>query len=352
MTVAARVALGALAVSAALAPAAPAQEPAAVTGVSAATPIAAYQGRLVWSRPDAAGRYELVQRVGNGPITALPVAPRSVPFDVDLGPTSGGRVFAVYSRCATEPAYSPGLDPEGVRYLTGRGCDVYKLDVESGEEVRYTKVNASDASEAWPTYWKGRLGFARAYDAKPQYPYLYVKDIASGEPSERLPGGSRGDPPTDSAPTALELYGTRLGFQWRYRDVNLGTGTVFELRVDTVGGGGVRIDRRVVGLTAIVIGWPGFEGGRVYWSRGCFGDPGGCAGGVAQLLRGTYVPPLTKEGAAGPQTLLAHERDSGVTWVLQETETASPTAEVQYCRDGTTATCTIEPLRPEYASVG
>ena len=116
--------------------AAPAQDPAPLTGVTAPGPIAAYDGRLVWSRPDGAGGYELVQRVANGPIVELPIKPRAVPFDVDLGPTSGGRVMAVYTRCATEP--KPALDvsqPGGVAYGTGKGCDVYKLDVQSGQEV-------------------------------------------------------------------------------------------------------------------------------------------------------------------------------------------------------------------------
>jgi hypothetical protein len=317
-----------------------------VTGVSAMTPIASYQGRLVWSRPDATGRFELVQRIGTGAVTRLPVATRGVPFDVDLGPTASGRVFAVYSRCTTEPAPASGLDPEGVRYQSGKGCDVYKLDVASGEEVRYTKVNASDASEFWPTYWKGRLGFARAYDAKPQYPYIYVKDVESSDPSVRMPGGSRGTPSTNSAPGQLELYGTRLGFQWRYA-TTAGTGTVFELRVDALGGDPVLIDRRVVGLTAILIGWPGFESGRVYWSRGCFGDTGGCTDGVAELRRGTYALPLSAQSAAGPPVLLAHERDAGVTWVLQDTP--APTA-TQWC--GTTATCSIQPLQPAYVATG
>ena len=330
-----------------------AQEVAPVTGVSAPTPIAAYQGRLVWSRPDGAGAYELVQRVGNGPVTELPVAPRAVPFDVDLGPTSGGRALAVYSRCATEPAPALSIQqPEGVDYRTGRGCDIYKLDVKGGEEVRFTKASASGATEYWPTYWKGRIAFARAYVSKPQYPYLYVKDVSSAQPSQRVPGGPRGTPNTGSSPGQLELYGKRLGFGWRYRST-AGTGTTYELRVDTVGGGNVRIDRRVVGLTAILIGWPSFQDGRVYWSRGCFGDASGCEGGVSQLRRGTYRAPLTYQQAAGPRTVLAHERDAGVTWVLEQMPTAP--AEMQWCglaSTGLPGSCTIQPLRPTYAARG
>ncbi len=118
---------------------------------------------------------------------------------------------------------------------------------------------------------------------------------------------------------------------------------MFELRVDTAGGDHVWLDRRVVGLTAIVIGWPAFENGRAYWSRGCFGDPSGCRSGVAELRRGTYSPPLSFARAAGPRFVLAHERDSAVTWVL--TDTPAPDA-THWC--GTTATCAIEPLRADY----
>ena len=36
-------------------------------------------------------------------------------------------------------------------YETGKGCDVYKFDLSSMTEVRFTKVNASDGLEYWPS---------------------------------------------------------------------------------------------------------------------------------------------------------------------------------------------------------
>lgn len=320
-----------------------AEEPTPITGVKAMTPIAAYKGRLVWSRPDGSGRYELVQRIGNGAVTALKIAHRTVPFDVDLGPTSKGGVLAVYSRCKTEPLPETGLDPEGVQYQYGHHCDIYKFDFSTGKEAAYTKANASDASEFWPTYWKGRLAFGRAYDDKPRNPYVYVKDVESSAPSEQQSGGPRGKPGDKSAPVQLELYGSRLAFQWRYA-TTAGTGTVFELRVDEIGGKHYLIDQRTVGLTAILVGWPSFENGRVYWSRGCFGDTSGCGGGVSELRRGTYTSPLTFEAAPGPKTLLAQERDSEVTWVLEDSRAEAS----DWC--GSTGTCSIQPLRPGYTA--
>jgi hypothetical protein len=148
---------------------------------------------------------------------------------------------------------------------------------------------------------------------------------------------------------AGRLYGKRLGFQWVYHS-GRGTGTTYELRVDTAGDSHVMIDQRDVGLTAILVGWPAFEDGRIYWSRGCFGDPGGCTEGVAQLRRGTYEPPLSHQQAAGPRFLLAHERAGAITWVLEQT---SPGPDTQWCvsaRPGLAGTCVIRPLQPGYAT--
>ena len=307
--------------------------------VSAPTPIAAYGERLVWSRPDGAGGFELVQRVGNGPVRLLPVRPRSVPFDVDLGPTSGGHVLAVYTRCATEP---PLLTPEQLAFLPyyasyekGRGCDVYKLDLNGGREARYTKVDASDATELWPTYWKGRLGFARVYDSGRGSSHLYVNDVASSRPSERLPGGPvfTGERPV---PEQLELYGSRLAFIW---PVPSKESITHELRVDTVGSkDSVVLDRGTTGLTALEVGWPSFESGRAYWAHPCYGDGGGCTPARTRLSTSTYTGDIVELGAPfTTRGLISHERAAGITWVLRFDST-----------QGRQGCCVLEPLRPSY----
>ncbi|HEY5144063.1 MAG TPA: hypothetical protein VII98_11250 [Solirubrobacteraceae bacterium] len=315
--------------------------------VSAPTPIAAYGGRLVWSRPDGAGGFELVQRVGDGPVTRLPVPSRSVPFDVDLGPTSGGRVLAVYARCATEPMLTQGSSIP--LYETGRRCDVYKLDLNGGREERYTKVNASDATEFWPTYWKGRVGFARVYDKGPRVSYLYVKDVASSRPSERLPGGPDGTcavQPADCidalrpVPLQLELYGSRLAFTWPLPG---NEGDRYELRVDTVGTkDSVVLDRGSSGLTALQVAWPSFENGRAYWAHSCSGDPRGCSPARVRLSTSTYTGDIVELGAPSPHWVLSHERAAGITWVLH----SSPAPDF---REPNACPCVLEPLRPSYA---
>lgn len=312
--------------------------------VSAPTPIAAHGERLVWSRPDGAGGFELVQRVGSGPVVRLPVAPRSVPFDIDLGPTSGGRVLAVYTRCRTEP--TGGGIPD---YHTGQGCFVHKLDVESGQETRYTAIHTGQTTESWPTYWKGRLGFARAYDKGKGSSALYVKDVASSRPPERLPGGPvRCDNPdgcvVQPRPLQLELYGSRLAFVWRTPN----EGYDYELRVDTLGSRErVVLDRTSSGLTALVAGWPAFEDGRVFWVRQCGGDPSGCTPERVFLAQSSYTGEIVRSTAASPSWVMAHERAAGTTWVLRDSPQRSE------CRDdpltSVTDACVLERLRPSFS---
>jgi len=267
-------------------------------------------------------------------------------------------VLAVYSRCATEPSVRVFGVPE---YQTGRGCDVYKLDLQRGQEARYTTVNASTASELWPTYWKGRVGFARVYDREPRKPYIYVKEIASSRPSERLPGGPGGvctrrpaacTPALRPVPLQLELYGSRLAFAWHNPDPRGDRYGRYEVRVDTVGSGGdpVVLDRSSSGaLTALLLGWPAFENGRVFWARQCFVDTSGCVRMRRRLSKSTYTGDLLELGAPSPNFVISHERAAGITWVLRDAIGAAD------CRGEPpmpAGDCALEPLRPAYAPLG
>src|SRR4051794_28252138 len=330
--------------------------PPPITPLTDPTPIAGYGSHLVFSRATAGGRYELVQRTGSGPVTRVAGVPsRAVPFDVDLGPTSGGRVFAVYSRCATEPKPNTGTPPL-TEYQTGKGCDIYKADIAGGGETRFTAVNSTDGTEFWPTYWKGDLGFARTYDNKPGYPYLYVKKVASSQPSLRMPGGQRnecGPQPGGktvcsddklSVPLELELYGTRLAFAWRFQGLH--EGPTYDLRLDTVGDGHRLMDSVASGgLTLIPIGWPSFEGGRLFWARGCFADPGGCPH-RERLVKSTYTGDIVELQAQAPRPLLSHERSDLMTIVQTDT---SGVADCKGDPPVAAGTCSIVWSRPDFA---
>jgi hypothetical protein len=121
-------------VAAAIAPAAHADVTVATVGKP--TPVSSHGGRLAWSAFDpATSRYSLMTRI-NGVTSPVPVAPRTVPFDVDLGPGESGDTVAVYSRCRRDPGRSGptgnaiiGQFPD---WSTGRGCDVFQFDFASG----------------------------------------------------------------------------------------------------------------------------------------------------------------------------------------------------------------------------
>jgi hypothetical protein len=285
------------------------------------TPIAAHDGVVAWSARDpATDRYRLVVRA-DGVTAPLPIPTRSVPFDVDLGPTASGGVVAVYSRCRTDP-------PNSVQMVRGRGCDIYEYDFARATERRVPGVNSTGASEAWPSFHRPRLAFARLYDRKRDYPYLYVNDLSDARGSIRMPGGQRktcrrGRCTDDrrSEPFELELYGRRLAFSWRYTD--FAEGFAYDLRLDDVrardgdprrlakvGGGG---------LTGVNLGWPAFESGRVYWSQACYGDTAGCPG-RRFVARSTYVGDDLEQTRFDPRArVFGHDRDGGFTYYLRDT---------------------------------
>jgi hypothetical protein len=282
--------------------------------------VAAFGGRLLWSTVDAAtGRWSLVTRAG-GVTSTVPVPPRRVPFDADLGPGPDGGTVAVYSRCAQDPPVGSGFAP--TLYNRGRGCDVYLFDFAAGTERR-------PASEFFPTIWRGTLAFGRAYDAKPTLPYIYTRPVDGTAASTRQPGGPRNvcvrnratgrtscSPGEVNRPMSLELYGRRLAFAWTF--AGNGEGLDTEIRLDTIGGGhSVVAHQNGGGLTQVQLGWPAFEAGSLYWSQTCFGDESGCPGRFG--LRRYSITTRQVQRAPAPAATLSHDRDAGVDYLLVDT---------------------------------
>jgi hypothetical protein len=230
-----------IAVAASIVLAAPAQAEETIASVTRPTPVSAFDGRAVWSEYDAAqGTYFLTQHM-NGLTARLPVRPRSVAFDVDLGPDAEGRTVATYSRCRREP---PARDPRTGNAIAGqmfqwsraRGCDVYMFSFETGAEVRVRYASTRGASEFLPTVWTDRIAFARVFERRRgragKRAYLYVRPnslMGSSGPrdrSQRVPAGARargrfcsGRPRrcrvlVEPGPTALDLRTRRLAFGW------------------------------------------------------------------------------------------------------------------------------------------
>ena len=198
-----------------------------IASVARPTPLGAIDGRIVWSDYDpAVKRYFLTQRL-NGVTSRLPVAPRAVPFDLDLGPDADGRPVAAYSRCRQDPP--PRGPPRGVlaqlpEWRLGRGCDLYLYSFDQSREVLIRFASTRTASEFLPTVWTDRIAFARRYERRKGRPgrraFLYVRPnslfTSQGRRrgTRRLPGG----PGTGPGPTALDIATRRLAFGWDSTD--------------------------------------------------------------------------------------------------------------------------------------
>ncbi|WP_028066087.1 hypothetical protein [Solirubrobacter soli] len=194
-----------------------------VATVERPTTVSAYAGHVVWSQFDGSSYrlYEAHASPAGQVTTQLAAAPRSVPFDADIGPGADGTPTVVYSRCATEPK----LDQLPI-WATARGCDVYRLALGATKETRVAGVSTAADSEFLPSIWRGRIAFARVYDRNP---YVYVRGPEG--PNERQPGGMRGETGLPG-PTSLDLAGVRLALTWGV-DGDART----EVRLDTTTGG-------------------------------------------------------------------------------------------------------------------
>jgi hypothetical protein len=155
--------------------------------------VSALDGIAAWSIFDQGAWYLVARR--NGVLERLPVATRSVPFDVDVGTDASDRYVATYSRCRRDPVFVP---PQG------RGCDLYAYDFFSRTERLLRGPSTEAASEYMPSLAGGRIAFGRVRDGR--------TDVYVG--SRRVPGGTRnGDERT--GPTGLDLSATHLAIAWR-----------------------------------------------------------------------------------------------------------------------------------------
>ena len=113
-----------------------------VATVANPTPVSFFAGRLVWSEFDPARNGYVLMTQAGGTTSVVPVRPRGVPFDADLGPDEHGDTVAVYSRCGQEPA-GRGIP----QWRTGRGCDIFKFTFATGRETRISSANGARSSE-------------------------------------------------------------------------------------------------------------------------------------------------------------------------------------------------------------
>jgi hypothetical protein len=177
--------------------------------------IDAYGGRVVWSDYDASiGAWRLMERSG-GATRAVPVAPRTAAFDVDLGPDGHGGTLAVYSRCTRQlPAGRPTPELERGMY----GCNVYAYSFRTGREAPVKSAN-SGADETWPAVWGSRIAFVRTFRQRRDrfgrhIPYVYWRARRAKGASHRvrLPATPRRQA---ALVDGVELRGSTVAYAWR-----------------------------------------------------------------------------------------------------------------------------------------
>jgi hypothetical protein len=296
----------------------PAKADTPIATVSAPTSVSAHGGRLVWSAYDpVARRYSLATRFG-GAISLVPVEPRSVPFDVDLGPNAAGATVAVYSRCPREP------DPP----KRATGCDIYEFDFASSRERKLNVVSRSNSSDFAPSISGIRIAFARLLErrSKKRGPYLYVASTKSGRVWRVPHGTTRGCYESAGGRicstfrqrnvTALDLSGRWLGFAWSYQ--GFGEGADYELWLDdVVRKRGRRIARGGTGLSSNVYGSPAIDGGALFFAQACFGDFTGCA--HRSRFHSYEIATRSRSVADAPTLLVGHTRSAGTTFYVRPT---------------------------------
>jgi hypothetical protein len=271
----------------------PASADETVTTVTRPTMISAYGGRLAWSSFDATrNRYSLMTRAPDGTTTAVPVQPRSVPFDVDLGPNRSGGVVAAYSRCRHDP---PRRDPalgnaiaQLPAWSRARGCDVYRFDFTTGRETRIAAASSRHASEFLPSVWKTKVAFARVYEGRPgragRRAHLYLRPLR-GHGGRSLLAGIRSTQQlctgrqtfcrlkVEPGPTTIDLAGRRLALAWDSGDQVGPTSNIYLERIQRRGIRKNLLHRVSSGdIQGAEIVGAAITSGRVNWGLALFGD--------------------------------------------------------------------------------
>jgi hypothetical protein len=147
-----------------LAPAAAAQgAPTTLSVEQAPTPVAAWDGTVMWSHFDATAKtYSLVKSVDGGAPVPVGVAPRSgTPFDIDLGTNRSGATYAVYTR----------------------NGDIYRLNVATGAEAKVAKLSSPTLAERDPTIQRGEIAFVRRNAGRDE---LRIGNTTSASKGSRL----------------------------------------------------------------------------------------------------------------------------------------------------------------------
>ena len=264
-----------------------------IATLSRVSSVSAHGGRVAWSSFDPnLNTFVLMTRFG-GTTGQVPVRPRTVPFDVDLGPNRAGQTVAVYSRCRNDP---PRREPALGNVFTqlpdwagAGGCDIYEFDFAQNRERRIAAASSKRASEFLPSIWKNRIAFARVYEHRRgragERAYLYARRLTGSKRSLRLPAGTRstgkfcsGTPRrcrslVEPGPTGLDLAGLKLALGWDSGAPENATSAVYLQTIRTRGSRKTLLARVGSGnIQGSELESPSIVDGHVYWTLALFGD--------------------------------------------------------------------------------
>ena len=225
--------------------------PLAIAPLAADVPISAGSGWLIWSVPAAAGDWAL-EAYHDGALTAIRVASRPQPFDVNVGTDAHGSPVATFSRCTRTPKMESvgtevtgGTEPAGgsmLRSRSGVGCRLRVYELSSNHESALPIPRPAGASDTTPSMWRGNVAFARIAPAhggisqimlwSPRHPYT-LRVLPGGAIPPDCAGKIRchGEPVYREV-QALDLDADVVTFTWAIKaPTEIGHGG-WEVRVD------------------------------------------------------------------------------------------------------------------------
>jgi hypothetical protein len=228
--------------------------------------IDSWGGVIAYSQFDAATYQFRLAVIRGGVQELLPVAPQSVPFNLDVGPDPHGEPTLVYARC---PIATP------TPYATG--CDLYRYSFATAAEAPLGGANTS-SEEVAPSIWKGEIAFVRTSSPFPRrgvMPHVYTRpldrpDIRSSRvdvmPAKECRSGFCRKT-TYGTVDETELHGRRLAAV-----VHAGPGTIDAPNVEVRlvdGGKATRVANTAVGAISVRKAFLGlsFEDGRLSFAR-------------------------------------------------------------------------------------
>jgi hypothetical protein len=235
-----------------------------------------------FSIADATSGFRLAVWSAADGLRVAPVAARPEAFDADVGPDASGAPTVVYSRCQTY-----GRRPAG--------CVLYRWPIGAPAEEAIADTAAGGTSQTLPTIWRDALAWVASSGAGPRV-------VFRGSPSARprvLPGVTATrcaefdemwlvrpcNPTTERAVDSLDLDADRLALTVSYDFPHAAGFRHSEVRIDQLAGGSEIAHLLTTGLGGQTFTAATFDGGDLYWTLTCLGDPSGCSSRTAGTLR-------------------------------------------------------------------